>query len=111
MTFNRIHPFNMSEPRFRFGRAEAWYTLPEMATRFDPARWSPICHSPLKFTLGDELHPRTSIRKRQLMELARAGFDRTHLWRRHEEMEAEKSTIRAEKEATAGAPEEQRQST
>jgi hypothetical protein len=64
----------------------------------------------LRRTLGDELHPRTSIRKRQLMELARAGFDCTHLWRQHEEMEAEKATIRAEKEATSEAPEEQCQS-
>ena len=64
----------------------------------------------LRRTLGDELHPRTSIRKRQLMELARAGFDCTHLRRRHEEMEAEKAAIRAEKEAAAGASEEQSES-
>jgi len=56
----------------------------------------------LRRVFGEELHPRTAIRIRQLMALANAGFDCTHLQRQHQEMQAAKAAARARKKKPSG---------
>ena len=54
----------------------------------------------LRRQLGEELHPRSSIRKLQLTRLASVGFDCTHLLKLQEEMKADKNAKRAVKKAS-----------